>query len=146
MGQLEDLDNMDRKAEQKAAKKASEEKKKKQAAETAKAKDKQPLTIESHHVTDWEMEDMDPNSVLEMIWENTPALTSKQLELLNHNRDRAVRLRLAKSKKSEAMERHTKRLELEEMADHLKGVLITRLFNMLDEETTITFLDSDCAI
>ena len=30
---------------------------------------------------------------------------------------------------------------LEEMADHLKGVLITRLFNMLDE-TTITFLDS----
>ena len=105
----------------------------------AKSKDKQPLTIESHHVTDWEMEDMDPNSVLEMIWENTPALTSKQLELLNHNRDRAVRLRLAKSKKSEAMERHTRRLELEEMADHLKGVLITRLFNMLDEATIITF-------
>ena len=82
--QLEDLDIRDRKAEQKAAKKASDEKKRKQAAETekaakartsskntrsitsffkAKSKEKQPLTIESHHVTDWEMEDVDPNSV-----------------------------------------------------------------------------------
>ena len=85
---------------------------------------------------------MDRNSVLEMIWEDTPALTSKQLELLNYNRDRAIRLRLARRKKSEAIERHNRMLELEDMSDHLKDVLMTRLFDMLDEETTITFLDS----
>ena len=89
------------------------------------------------------MEDLDPSSALEMLWDDTPALTSAQVELLNNKRDRAMRLRLAKRKKAEAVEKHRRKQELEEMADHLKSVLVTRLFDMLDEETLIPIADSD---
>ena len=88
------------------------------------------------------MEDLDPNSALEMLWDDTPALTLKQVELLNNNRDRAMRLRLARRKKCEAVEKHRRKWELEELADHLKGVLMTRLFDMLNKETNITLMDS----
>ena len=54
-----------------------------------------------------------------------------------------MRLRLAKRKKNEALERHWRRLELEEMAGHLEDMLMTRLFEMLDMETTITFMNSN---
>ena len=100
-----------------------------------KSKERRPPTRDSHHVSDWEMEDLDPSSALEMLWDDTPALTSAQVELLNSKRDRAMRLRLAKRKKAEAVEKHRRKQELEEMADHLKSVLVTRLFDMLDEET-----------
>ena len=108
-----------------------------------KSKERQPPTRDSHHVSDWEMEDLDPSSALEMLWDDTPALTSAQVELLNNKRDRAMRLRLAKRKKAEAVEKHRRKQELEEMADHLKSVLVTRLFDMLDEETLIPIADSD---
>ena len=67
------------------------------------------------------MEDLDSNIVLEMLWD-----------------DRAMRPRLARRKKNEAVEKHQQKLELEEMADHLKDVLMTRLFDMLNKETIIT--------
>ena len=71
------------------------------------------------------MEDLDSNIVLEMLWD-----------------DRAMRPRLARRKKNEAVEKHQRKLELEEMADHLKDVLMTRLFDMLNKETIITLMDS----
>ena len=67
----------------------------------------------------------------------------KQLEMLNNKRDRAMRLRLAKRKKNEVLEKLWKRLELDEMADHLEAMLMTRLFEMLDRETSIILVDSN---
>ena len=107
-----------------------------------KSKEQRPLIKDSHHASDWEMEDLDPNSALEMLWDDTPALTYKQVELLNNKRDRAMRLRLARRKKYEAVEKYQRKWELAEMADHLKDVLMNRLFEMLNKETNITLMDS----
>ena len=54
-----------------------------------------------------------------------------------------MRLRLAKRKKNEVLEKLWKRLELDEMADHLEAMLMTRLFEMLDRETSIILVDSN---
>ena len=53
---------------------------------------------------------MDPDSIQEMVFESAPSLTPKQLEMLNNKRDRAMRLRLAKRKKNEVLEKLWKRL------------------------------------
>ena len=50
---------------------------------------------------------------------------------------------MTKRKKSETLERHLRRLELEGMAGQLEDMLMTRMFEMLDEETTITFMNSN---
>ena len=88
------------------------------------------------------MEDLDPNSALEMLWDDTPALTCKQVELLNNKRDRAMRIRLARRKTCEALEKYKRKGELADMADHLKDVLMKRLFEMLNKETNITLMNN----
>ena len=35
-------------------------------------------------LVDWEMEDVDPDSIQEMVWVSAPSLTSKQLEGQSH--------------------------------------------------------------
>ena len=126
---LDDLDKIDQKADQKA-KKAAEALTRRKAAETAKAaklrvasenckkittffqlqsKEQRPPKKDSHHASDWEMEDLDPNSALEMLWDDTPALTCKQVELLNNKRDRAMRIRLARRKKCEAVDKYKRK-------------------------------------
>ena len=76
------------------------------------SKEQRPPKKDSHHASDWEMEDLDPNSALEMLWDDTPALTCKQVELLNIKRDRAMRIRMARRKTCEALEQYKRKWEL----------------------------------
>ena len=111
-----------------------------------KGKEQRPLIKDSHHASDWEMEDLDPNSALEMLWDDTPALTYKQVELLNNKRDRAMRLRLARRKKYEAVEKYKRKWELADMADHLKDVLMTSLFDLLNKRHTLHPGKENCSL
>ena len=54
-----------------------------------------------------------------------------------------MRLSLAKRKKKEVLEKFWRRLELDEMADHLGDMLMTRLFERLDRKISITLVDSN---
>ena len=65
------------------------------------------------------------------------------MELLNIKRDRAKRIRMARGKKCEALEQYKRKYELEDMADHLKDVLVTRLFDMLSKETNIALMNTE---
>ena len=55
------------------------------------------------------------------------------MELLNIKRDRAMRIRMVRRKKCEALEQYKRKYELEDMADHLNDVLVTRLFAVLSK-------------